>query len=505
MGDTSPSLAPRDPVAAAKSNPFAQFAANFKQAGKDTKPVVQRVGQKRGVPVKFSSAETKRKLNDEKDPSALSSSAAPAPKSGLVKWLEEGNGDKPGYEDAREYLMSGLPYKGNSDFSAKEALKELGAKWCPNPLKEKGAKDGVCPGWWSAMDLKDLEALIGAPRNERRKRIWTAIDVPDSQHEAILRLIREYEGHQLVEAEEAEKRRKAEAVASSSRAEAQKETLKNRNLDPDSPEDIKRLKDDWGVDWSFEMALKAQASACLGPQMTTAIGRVLRGLKHKIIFPEHARVGNFEATAVARRAKARAATAGGGEAAMVDAGEVFEEEINYRKLPPPTSACSGCFMFGNSNPNHIPIPSAAEWEKCQESAEEAARACITNSSEKATPATRRTYCTGCATEIMEQFLECGCPGNWTKCIECHVLHCKSQPCECGDRENWNRLQNVAAREYKKQVDAAEQALIDTGGGSNPHGDWDDDNPADGAATGAGEEADVGDDAPLMMDNWLHDG
>ena len=513
MSDTSPSLAPRDLAAAAKSNPFAQFASSFKQATKDSKPVVNRAGQKRGAAVKFTSAETKRKIGDGKETTA-SASAATVPKSGLVRWLDQGNGDRPGYEDAREYLISGPPYKGDSDFSSKEALKDLGAKWCPNPLKEKGAKDGVCPGWWSAMDIKDLEALIGAPRNEKRKRIWKAIDVSDSQHDAMMRLMREYEGHQLVEAEQAEKKRKADAVASSSRAEAHKEALKNSNLQPDSEEDIKRLKDDYDVDWSLEMAMKAQASACLGPQMTTAIGRVLRGLKHNIINSEQARVGNFEGAALARRARARVQQqqAVGHEAAVVDASDMIDEEINYRLLPAPTSGCSGCFMFGNTNPNHIPVPTAAEWEKLQDETEDAVRATIVCKDADATfPATRRTYCTGCITELLEQFLECSCHGcTWSKCSTCNVLCCSEQACECADREKWSRLQNTAVREHKKRVDAAEQSIIDSGMGaggpsSNPHGEWDDDDYQTGAPlTDTGEGAGACGDAPLMMDNWLHE-
>ena len=507
MADTSPSLAPRDLVAAARSNPRAQFASNFKQAGKDSKPAVQRVSKKRGTPVKFSSAETKRKLSDNNNTSAaVATGTATVPKSGFTKWLEEGNGDRLGYEYAHEYLKAGPPYKGDSDFQAKDTIRDLGGKWMENPLKiDKDARDGIMRGWRVAWDAKDLEALITAPRNSKGKRIWTAIDVPDSHHDKMLRLMREYEGHQLVTTEEAEKKRKADAAASSSRAEAQKEELKNLNLQQDTEDDIKRLKDEYDVDWSFDLAMKAQASACLGPQMTTAIGRVLRGLKFKIISPEQASVGNFEAVTTARRAKARVHQTDGHEAAMVDASNAMDEEINYRLLSAPKSASSGCFMFGNNNPNHIPIPTPAEREKMQEAAEEAVRALVSGKEVPNLPAVRCTYCTGCVTELFEQFLDCGCDGYaWSKCLVCHVLHCSFQPCACANREEWNRLQNMAVREQKKQFDAAEQLTIDSGMGesSNPHGYWDDD-PMNEPSGGQDNTSEHGKNRHIM-DNWLHD-
>ena len=55
----------------------------------------------------------------------------------LAVWLKD-HGDRDGYSEVRQYLLAGPPYKGDAAYEAKEQLKDHGARWVPNPLKQKG-------------------------------------------------------------------------------------------------------------------------------------------------------------------------------------------------------------------------------------------------------------------------------------------------------------------------------------------------------------------------------
>lgn len=60
-----------------------------------------------------------------------------------------------------EYLANGPPYLGNSVFDSKEAIKDLGARFSPNPAKAKDCTNrSIKRGWWSAPDEVVLGELL---------------------------------------------------------------------------------------------------------------------------------------------------------------------------------------------------------------------------------------------------------------------------------------------------------------------------------------------------------
>ena len=165
----------------------------LKQATRDTKPIVVRMKRARPAKPTFSTKNIAERIDEGKEAGAAATAAAPYD-SLLARWLRDGHGDRDGFFEAREYLLKGPPYKGSSRFDAKDTIKELGAKWVPNALKDKGdANDKRCYGWWSAVDEATLAALIRLPLDEKSRRRWTALSTPEHAHFGILRLLKEFE------------------------------------------------------------------------------------------------------------------------------------------------------------------------------------------------------------------------------------------------------------------------------------------------------------------------
>ena len=67
----------------------------------------------------------------------------------LQQWVRESSPPCPELVEAREYLLQGAPYRGLSPFAARDAVKALGGRWLPNPVKEERG-DGMIAGWWTA-------------------------------------------------------------------------------------------------------------------------------------------------------------------------------------------------------------------------------------------------------------------------------------------------------------------------------------------------------------------
>ena len=151
------------------------------------------------------------------------------------------------------------------------------------------------------------------------------------------------------------------------------------------------------------------------------------------------------------------------------------EPIDYRKQKMTGyerfGSCSGCFMFGKG-PRMIPLPNVGEWERLSEELKQRDMANI-----KPLPdgfvigAACTTFCTSCALEVFDQFIDCGCDQTWDQCLKCRSLRCEKQPCACGEEDAgaWKRAQNTAHRIYHDCMRAAEALVLSDGGvaGSEP--------------------------------------
>ena len=193
----------------------------------------------------------------------------------LDTWLKE-VGDKPGYTEAREYLLTGPPYKGKSNFRAKEQLKDNGARWIPNPLKQKGAKDGVAGGWWSALNERDVRTFMELTYLEPDKHLgyhlitggslsrgfvpgglrksWKPLGVPEESANNVLKLISQFDAHVY----DFERRQAEERAAVPSKKQAAERAVM-MNVTPDTLDEIERLRAEYGIDWNETLAAQSRA------------------------------------------------------------------------------------------------------------------------------------------------------------------------------------------------------------------------------------------------------
>lgn len=421
---------------------------------------------------------------------------------GFILWLKEGNGARDSYMEAREYLMRGPPFKGTSAFDAKEKLKDQGAKWVPNPLKVKGAKDGIVGGWWSAWDERALESLVSVPMGDDGRRQWTAVDVPPEYNVNIVRLMREYE------VSDAESRRIAEDAAR--RARDAKEDAKaalraGEGIEPDLDVDLAAFKLKYGIEPTESMLAASARAPNFGPQVgISRIRRLNRALHLKIVTVEQARTLDFFND---RWSKKRNRDESTDATAVVAAGPSEPEFTDYTKMKV-AGPSSGCFMFGKG-PGMIPMPTDAEWEQLT-------RKGTAREMKKIKPLPdgyvmrthRRTYCESCVGEIHEQFGDCSCMKDgtnreWVWCEECFTATCGSQACECKSKSNeeWAHRQNKTCAEAKRRSDAAAAEASDQQGGedgNNANDAWS--SPRVGASM-PDDEYDV-EDGAVAMHNWL---
>jgi len=114
---------------------------------------------------------------------------APVPKepTEFMKWLK----DKPTngawhVESAKEYVLEGPPFKGDSSFDAKQDIKEAGGRWVPNPLKRKDCEDkSIVRGWWGAYEDKALAELMNLGIDGKGRRKWQCAGMGEAQQTVI--------------------------------------------------------------------------------------------------------------------------------------------------------------------------------------------------------------------------------------------------------------------------------------------------------------------------------
>ncbi len=430
----------------------------LKVPGRDSAPIKQKrkaafdkAPSKKQLPkLSFSSANNNKKPNESQDVEAPE--VAAQNKDGkLQQWLRSGNGDRPGMEEAREYLLRGTPYRGQHAFTSKDAIKELGAVWVKNPLKKDEARDGISFGWFCAqtdgvlIDLIRMPHVARASRNSRTDQVpqWSPIDVPVESHELVVRLIMEFQAH---ERERFVMETKAANEARDAKKAAERSALFNTGIPENTQGDIDQLRDDWGVVWTE--AMEAAASRCpgLGPHSgISPARRAVRGLLFKVCTANEVINGEYQSDVLQtnRDFHNGIETLGGVES--------MTNVVDYTKVPV-LNAMSGMYMFGKGR-------GMLEWPQ-------EITSCHSNATAKTISVTgdaQQTFCTGCTSEIVQQFGGCSCDGleSWEWCNECHTAFHAEQACRCahsGGPRSWDVEQEKCKAESSRRSEKAERDL-----------------------------------------------
>lgn len=445
----------------------------------------------------FSSAATKRKAADNDEGESKAAAKLPEPR--VTAWLRAGNADRQSAAAARTYLLRGAPFLGDSDYDSKETIKEAGGRWVPNPAKQRGAKDGVMPGWWSAYDERALEALLALPKVTKTRRdggewqapAWFPFDCPGKNAaDGVAELLNEFSIYTKVRDEE---EREALKRAQARREEALRSRDALAGAGGDDPTDVAALQAEYDIEWTEELRRAADRAVVLGPTSgISSVARVLRGLRLEIVFKEQVRVGRFVDGVYGR--DARPATRGTPDPKQATTMRTDDDGPmrDYNQLPPDAPVV----LYGTSHSFMVRPQSNKEWEAERLAEREAAvahRSGLGLGREH-----RDTRCCECTEIVLQQFGGCcGCaePREWVECAKCGTFRCQAhQWCACKfGWEAWTTLQEKAAREHAARVEQANQAvalanaLSEMGvDGSSAHGNDDDDGewgPAGGAFGG----------------------
>lgn len=106
-----------------------------------------------------------------------------APDSAFMTWLRAKQTSSAVHVDvAKDYILEGAPFRGDSSFEAKEAVKECGGGWSANPDKRKDCEDkSIRRGWWAAHDEAVLLKLLRLDPDDRGRRQWKPLDMGETQ------------------------------------------------------------------------------------------------------------------------------------------------------------------------------------------------------------------------------------------------------------------------------------------------------------------------------------
>ena len=440
----------------------------------------------------FSSAATKRTAADDEGESKAD---AKLPEPRVIAWLRAGNADRQSAAAARTYLLRGAPFLGDSDYDSKETIKEAGARWVPNPAKQRGARDGVTPGWWSAYDERTLEALLALPKvaktrrdgNEWQAPAWKPFDCPGKNAaEGVAELLNEFSIYTKVRDGE---EREALQRAQTRREEALRARDALAGAGGDDPADVAALRAEYDVEWAEELRRAADRATVLGPTSgISSVARVLRGLRLEIVFKEQVRVGRLVDSVYGRDARPATRGTPNAKRAVTMRADDDGPMRDYNQLPPDAPV----ILYGTSHPFMVRPRSNKEWEDERLAEKEAAVAQTVGPEWREH---RDTRCSECTEIVLQQFggcCACAEPREWVECAKCGTSRCQAhQWCACRfGWEAWTTLQEKAAREHAARVEEANQqaalanALSEMGvGGSSVRGDDEDDEDC-GQAGGA---------------------
>lgn len=93
---------------------------------------------------------------------------------GFVLWVKTSKQNcDPIFTNVYEYVLEGSPFKGDAKYGCKDQIKDAGARWMPNPMKQEGCTNrSVKRGWWAAWDDKTLLYLLSM-RDDTDSPMWT--------------------------------------------------------------------------------------------------------------------------------------------------------------------------------------------------------------------------------------------------------------------------------------------------------------------------------------------
>ena len=163
----------------------------LKPPGKDSKPLSNR--------------STKGALSNKKPekPKAFKTegneTAPPTPKEDteFSRWIKQQGGNFGVHrQQAFDYLVEGIPYRGDSLFESKDTLRNMGARFCWNPNKKKDCIDKtIRRGWWAAYDEKVLRKLLDmdrVPSMALRGRQWQCLGLGETQMKLVIAWLDEF-------------------------------------------------------------------------------------------------------------------------------------------------------------------------------------------------------------------------------------------------------------------------------------------------------------------------
>ena len=373
----------------------------------------------------------------------------------LQQWLKAGNADRPGCEEAREYLLRGIPYRGTHAVGSKDVIKEAGARWMPNPLKIDTNVapwiDGMSNGWFAAHTDNELVALLRLPYVKKyldprmmKSTVpqWSPIDVPQKSHSVIVLLIREFEAFEQDESEYAQKTAVRERDAQKA---ANRSAQEYKDIPADSTADTEELKRKWNIDWTDEMSAWAIRCPKLGPHSgISSARRALRGLHLQCCTVNEVLLGEY------------------GDNTLSNGKSTSADVVDYTKVLI-TSAISGCHIFGKG-PGMLQLPSDREWEQIRDASATRYRKSIKGAGVADKSPYLQTWCTSCVGVILQQFGDCSCfkdgkARDWKWCYVCYGAYDGDQLCRCASPGEWDGTQEETKQEAQKRTEKAESVQL----------------------------------------------
>jgi hypothetical protein len=199
-----------------------------------------------------------------------------------------------------QYLTQGAPYRGVIPYvgppavhaARKEAVKECGAKWCPNPEFVEGVRGrgGPVRGWWTASHARILVELLELKRLESfpagGKTLWQPLGL--CERGAALLHKRCVDEKQRQDAQEEHERTKRKPTAE----QQEREERTRLGIPEDYAEDVAALQA-LGIEYSRALVQRIRrvvwpsSGLSLGPRSGISdAARLLRGVRLNILIAQ---------------------------------------------------------------------------------------------------------------------------------------------------------------------------------------------------------------------------
>ena len=339
---------------------------------------------------------------------------------------------------AKQYLLSDMPYKGVHAKGFKEQLKEAGAKWMRNPNAVEGVFDADVPfGWFVACSVKDLRSLLEVKRTSSGDKAWKPANVSDEESDNVIRRVLELLD-EFEEFKRAKLEREREANAATRRAqEANLKAAAVGRVWDDAQQDIDKLEALLGGKGTYDADLIRSSATFirLGPPMSTNVRRVLRGLHLKIITLEDVKNGDFNGNDprwAKQPNKRKPETGETSQSATLDIESfAFDGEKKKKKKKKKTTTMKeeeiDYLMTDEQLAAYRQLEKEEEDQRLMD--ENGLKVCPASTLSLLTDTSlRKTTCPECNVGIDDQFLDCACDGRkWSKCRECFHAYVADMP------------------------------------------------------------------------------